>query len=265
MNKSDLYAKRVGFIIASNQIFVDVSGNDTTGDGSHSNPYKTIQKAIDTVDNDYFLSTNQYTKINIGVGRFSGFTVNKTGVIIEGQGGSMGLPSSTDITSLITLDCVAAPFFIQMKGLHGVIASGNGIDNVNAAFFVLTDCFFEGGEDANSIGLNHSGIGTISIISSIITSFDKNVYVASITPGNILGFCAVDASVTTDIHIDTGAYLETFHTVADITKIINDGTLTDPDSPVNSIKMFGSVGANPYSITVDDTVPGTPSLTITPL
>src|SRR5262245_55881118 len=31
-------------------VFVDPAGNDTTGDGSASNPFRTIQKGVDTVD-----------------------------------------------------------------------------------------------------------------------------------------------------------------------------------------------------------------------
>ena len=160
---TDILKARVQFV-EKNILFVDKNGNDITGDGTADNPYLTIQKAIDTVDNDEFFVNNLFTKISVGSGNFSGFIVNKTGIIIDGGGGSMGLPFGATISGLITLDCAIAPFFIQMHGIRAVVESGNGINNVNAALFAMSDCFLEGGEDANSIGLNHSGIGTISII-----------------------------------------------------------------------------------------------------
>jgi len=54
-------------------LYVETTGSDTTGDGSAGSPYKTIQKALDSVGE--ILTAN--LKIYVGSGTFAGFTTKK--------------------------------------------------------------------------------------------------------------------------------------------------------------------------------------------
>lgn len=58
----------IGFMNDSEMIYVSTSGNDASGDGSESHPYKTIQKAIDSVPRKL---ENRTITINIASGTYS--------------------------------------------------------------------------------------------------------------------------------------------------------------------------------------------------
>ena len=57
----------IGIIEASNTIYVSVSGNDASGDGSESYPFKTIQHAIDRIPKNL---NNREITINIANGTY---------------------------------------------------------------------------------------------------------------------------------------------------------------------------------------------------
>lgn len=83
----------IGYLKGNQTIYVATSGNDASGDGSESYPYKTIQKAIDSIPKD--LCGNEIT-INIASGTYA------EEVVISGyHGGSLRLTfASVTITTL---------------------------------------------------------------------------------------------------------------------------------------------------------------------
>lgn len=60
-------------------VYVATTGSDTTGDGSQSNPFATIQKAVDKCPP--ICSPYKYT-INISSGTYSGATVSGRDIIL---------------------------------------------------------------------------------------------------------------------------------------------------------------------------------------
>jgi len=83
---------------AATTFYVETTGNDTTGDGSVSNPFKTITKALNSVGE--FLTGN--LKIYLGTGTFAGCTISKelqgTGYILI-QGTPTVIVAETTATS----------------------------------------------------------------------------------------------------------------------------------------------------------------------
>lgn len=127
--------KALSDVAFTSMIYVASNGNDTTGNGSLSKPYKTIQKAVDMVSNPCI--------IMVGFGTYTGNIVihNKTNLQIQGAGfgidaqtteikGSITISGTSIRTKLINLniDC-------SVSGAPGVYDNGSkgrlGLSNVS--------------------------------------------------------------------------------------------------------------------------------------
>lgn len=106
---------------ADMQIYVKLTGNDTTGDGSYSKPYRTIQKAIDSLPK----YVEHIVTINIDAGDYAE-TIGVNGFIGRGEIRILGAATSADthvIASIQVTNC-ACPVFIT--GLRATrISSAN--------------------------------------------------------------------------------------------------------------------------------------------
>lgn len=84
---------------ATHRVFVDKSGNDTTGTGSLASPYLTVEKALDAITDNS--GTNLYI-IDIGSGTYNETNIKlKIGVWLRGAGRSA---TRLNVTNDVTLD-----------------------------------------------------------------------------------------------------------------------------------------------------------------
>lgn len=83
-------------ISSSAIVYVDKSGNDSTGDGSINNPYLTVQQAMTSIT---FATTSQRAHIRVGPGDYSGALSLKANVFVIGYG-----LQSTRLTGAVDLN-----------------------------------------------------------------------------------------------------------------------------------------------------------------
>ena len=100
------YGSNAGFRDAT-EFFVSNNGSDTTGDGSFSNPYQTIQKAITQAE--LVSSALLVCVINVASGHYTeNLTFNKGYVVLNGSLQSQTGNEICEITGSITINCVGA-------------------------------------------------------------------------------------------------------------------------------------------------------------
>ncbi|MCM8710549.1 DUF1565 domain-containing protein [Clostridium sp. SYSU_GA19001] len=106
---SDLSNYKVGRTQADMQIYVSLTGSDSTGDGSSSNPYRTIQKAIDILPKYIFHTIT----INLAAGDYAE-TIGINGFVGRGEIRLIGADISGDThqTTSISIANCACPIFV---------------------------------------------------------------------------------------------------------------------------------------------------------
>ena len=127
-----------------NKIHVCKNGNDSTGDGTHHNPYKTICHALTQItDND---ENNRYA-ILVGPGEFVEDTVvMKQYVSIIGQDAQVTVIDVDTPTKSVIVGSVSSSLVkVTISGASGI--GGNGIfcENVTGTFgepFIVHSCLF---------------------------------------------------------------------------------------------------------------------------
>lgn len=71
-------------------IFVETTGSDTTGDGTYTRPFRTIQKAIDSLGDGVLIKAE--ITIQVGIGSFGGFTFDQSKYRYVGTPGVNNIP-----------------------------------------------------------------------------------------------------------------------------------------------------------------------------
>lgn len=71
-------------------IFVETTGSDTTGDGTYTRPFRTIQKAIDSLGDGVLIKAE--ITIQVGIGSFGGFTFDQSKYKHVGTPGVNNIP-----------------------------------------------------------------------------------------------------------------------------------------------------------------------------
>lgn len=147
-------------------LYVATTGNDTTGDGSSTNPYATIQKAIDILPKDL---GSCYVTINVAAGEYAGFSVaafsggyqNRPGISIVGES-----RDTTVITGEIKV--TACSSYILINHLH-ITGNSNGY-NVSCLvnrFFKMANCQLDGTTAPGGVWI--VGTSTASLYGNIIS------------------------------------------------------------------------------------------------
>ena len=101
---------------AHKTLYVATTGNDATGDGTQSNPYATIQRALNTLPKD--LGDYKVT-INVAAGEYAGFEVksfsggysNNPGITIKGE-------SRDTVTIAGNADVNSCSSMVELANLH---------------------------------------------------------------------------------------------------------------------------------------------------
>lgn len=123
------------------KLYVCRDGSDTTGDGSHHNPYLTIHHAVSTITDSS--ASNNYV-INIGVGVFPELPiVLPEGINLTGSGEcSTYIEATSESDHAITLNnCSILTSLSIINAPSGFAAIyGNNKYNINIDTLVITDC-----------------------------------------------------------------------------------------------------------------------------
>jgi len=95
---SSIYAYAAPSLISAtgSSYYVSISGSDTTGTGDISNPWRTIQKAVDTVPSSTIL---------VKSGTYAHFSVNQAGLtIIANPGDAVSVQGVSGVRDVIALN-----------------------------------------------------------------------------------------------------------------------------------------------------------------
>lgn len=168
-------------LMANKTLYVATTGSDTTGDGTEANPYKTIQKAVNTLPKD--LGTYMAT-IHVAAGTypdgvrilgFLGGYQNSPGVKIEGE--------SRD-TVLIQggIEVSACSAYIHLDHLH--IVGNNSNANVvllENRHVCVSHCKLDGAEAPRGVWGDHTNL--ITVYGTVVS--DKTQAALYLTGGTI--------------------------------------------------------------------------------
>jgi hypothetical protein len=151
----------------------NVSGNDTTGDGTITNPYQTIGKAITTANGisdsnrvSIFLASGTYTE-NVVVVRANTFI----------NGSATSLSTATNIVGSVTIDMTASTLPFIIGGLSSLQVSNIVFNNAvsNSQSYLVTDCLISPPLGRSAIVMTDTsvgGVGDLTIQSCLIYMSD---------------------------------------------------------------------------------------------
>lgn len=138
------------FVNAATQVaqtyYVAVNGNDTTGNGSISAPYASIQKAHDEAALAY--TSGQMVMIDVGPGTFTGnVSITRHNTLIQGQGHRAEM-YATKVAGSVTVNPIAATSkFTDLVGIAGIFVQGSGtapaVKATGSSLYslILNDCY----------------------------------------------------------------------------------------------------------------------------
>ena len=134
-----------------------VSGSDVTGNGTITNPYQTINKAMTSAN--LIPDTNQVI-INLAPGTYTE-NVSMTRDNIYITGGSTSLSASTVINGTITIDMTGTSQLIVVGGLSSVQITNIVYNNSVAKnqSFIVTDCIIVPGLGVSAIVTTDTSVG----------------------------------------------------------------------------------------------------------
>jgi hypothetical protein len=182
----------------SNIIYVDKTGNDTTGTGKLNNPYLTIAKAISTITSP---TTSNRFQVKVGIGTFieATLTLKPWTWIVGSNGMLMGGDSRINVSSnAITLDSSWSAGS-QRGGLTDIYLTGStGINFDRQAISGVGSVTYE----FFNVGMN----GSLAVKSSngaldFIDVFACRIFGSLTTSGGALS--ARNSEIYTNITIDT--------------------------------------------------------------
>lgn len=158
----DSIAADIGTGLSANKtIYVTKTGSDALGDGSNTNPYATVQKAINTIPSNL----NGYdVTINIGAGAY-----NEDVLIARKFGGNVILTGVAGAIVQIGSLRVSYGAAVRIENIALQTASGfnNNAIAVTDASFVCTSSLAVNGGQQNGIYVNYNGyvcvLGDLSI------------------------------------------------------------------------------------------------------
>jgi hypothetical protein len=166
----------------------NISGNDTTGNGTIVNPYQTIGKAItianaiaDTNKVSIILAAGTYTE-NVSVTRANTFI----------SGAAPNLSTATNIVGTVTIDMTSSTLPFIIGGLASTQVSNIIYNNAvgNSQSYLISDCLIAPGPGVSAIvatDTSAGGNGDVTVqncliyVSNVIGITSSNVYISFIT------------------------------------------------------------------------------------
>lgn len=174
---------------AHKTLYVATTGNDATGDGTQSNPYATIQRALNTLPKDL---GDYKVIINVGAGEYDGFIVagfwggysNNPGITIKGESrDTVIITGETRIQSCLS--------YIMLQNLHFTgNTSGYNLLCLANRLMLITACQMDGTTAAGGVWIyNTSTAGIFNTIvsdktGSAIYSDMSTVFLSSLSGSN---------------------------------------------------------------------------------
>lgn len=160
--------------ISANEVYVNTTGNDDTGDGSAGNPYLTIQKGISSIQDNGTLK--------IGNGKYSG--VNNTNITIDRN---MNIIGESQAGTIIDGENLNRIFFIpsgvnvNIYNLTFINGNNTGSGAIqNNGTLTVNNCIFTSNTAGwNGTSTNYGGAinnqGTLTVNNSIFNNNDARV------------------------------------------------------------------------------------------
>uniref|UniRef100_UPI0038901B9B hypothetical protein n=1 Tax=Methanobrevibacter sp. TaxID=66852 RepID=UPI0038901B9B len=178
----------------SNVIHVSTDGNDSIGDGSKNNPYKTLKQGIDNSygETTIYLSEGTYDDFNL--------TVNKTLSIV-------GVKDKTilDGKNMYRIFKMDSPAKLTLIGLTLINGGGDGEENgVGGTIYndggelTLINCTIKNSNACLNGGAIYNNLGSLTIISSNITNNSAFQYGGAIYS---LGITKIENSFFSENHV----------------------------------------------------------------
>jgi len=204
----------------SNQLFVDMNGNDTTGDGSVENPYKTIQKAHDVAPS--------CSAIYIGNGFYEeSLNITKTLLTFKGQG----------LLTAIKGEMTIVPVDNDPVLFHDLNLFNEGTDalttvTINGGIVNFFHCRFEASAHADSRNFKISGTEQVMLKDCILN-------IADITPVDV---DVINSGSVGAVHsvLDGGVYIDATSTFIHLASIwdIDSSTILGIEERALGLKMI---------------------------
>lgn len=156
--------------IDPDNVFISPDGNDTDGDGSNIKPYQTIDKGLETANNNtgtiYLLSGTYNTSGDYGL------TVNKSLNII-GSGQDNTIIDAGNHNHIFVIQNWATVNILQITFKNGSGSYGGSI--LNRGNLTVEDCNFSGNRASNAGGAIMNWYGTLQVTSCTFTCNTANI------------------------------------------------------------------------------------------
>ena len=138
------------------EYFVATTGDDTTGNGSLSLPFKTIQKAVNAAKLDY--ADGVPVAINVAAGSYTdALTIDRYNTFIRGAGSRPEENRATQLVTSVVIDITSTTdVFNRQVGISGCFVSNNtntpAVSVAGTGFFtvVLDNCYLATGNVGSS-------------------------------------------------------------------------------------------------------------------
>lgn len=160
--------------ISANEVYVNTTGNDDTGDGSAGNPYLTIQKGINSIQDNGTLK--------IGNGIYNG--VNNTNITIDrnmsiiGESQAGTILDGENLNRIFFIQSGVNVFIYNLTFINGNNTNGGAIQN-NGTLTVNNCIFANNTAGWDGVSTNYGGAinnqGTLTVNNSIFNNNDARV------------------------------------------------------------------------------------------
>ena len=150
----------VPLVSTINNYYVNPNGDDTVGDGSITNPFKTITKGINYLNG---LAGDIQAVLNIGCGSYSESfpTITKSGISLVG---GSSLSTLTSLFGNITFNMSANAGNYSIGGMSNLLLNGK-LEQDNATLLtnslVINNCIIAPPSGSNAILTTNSGAGVL--------------------------------------------------------------------------------------------------------
>jgi len=198
---NELDTKKSTKDIYSNQLFVDINGNDSTGDGSIENPYLTPQKAHDAASAEMI--------INLGGGLYeNNLTITKKNLTFYGR------KPFTVIKGLISVSGSTGfgTFFIDLNLQNGGVTSLNTLMVNTGAHAVLMNCELEANDTIGSRCLKVD-VGQVDLMNCLAVENASNLITIDVVNTGILN--SMNSMLNAGVSIEVGSTFNNINTYFD--------------------------------------------------
>jgi hypothetical protein len=171
-----------------NNYYVNPNGDDTAGDGSITNCWKTISKGINYLN---ALSGDIQAVLNIGCGSYSEAfpTITKSGISLNG---GSSLPTLTSLFGNIIFNMGVNAGNYSIGGMSNLLLNGKfEQDNATNApnSLIINNCIFAPPAGLNAILTTNSGgiLGDMTISNSVIYANNDSIAIILVSSMSLIG------------------------------------------------------------------------------